>query len=356
MIELNKEKVGILIPTFNRKSFLEKALQSVCQQTYASVEIIVIDNGSADGTAVFMSSISDPRVRYVVNEGNIGMIGSINKGISLFSDEVEWCTILGDDDLLDRDFIKNLLQTAVVSAAKSIVHSHRIFIDKAGNRIREATLSPHEETAFEYMKMRAHFKRETYLTGVLFNRKAFMEINGYPVFLTGLATDDAFIFALSLKDRLVFERNALAYIRIHEGAESASCTDGMKKLQTLKQFEEYCRKVASKSENVTRNQLEEFEGLLRRFLKVANSYWWIRTVHCEVDQENKDYKQLSELLSLVRRNKDTYTFRVRFSITFRTLTGIFLEVYPSYRTCWDNAISVSRLFGKYLGKAIYAGR
>ena len=73
------------------------------------------------------------------------------------------------------------------NAVKSIIHSHRIFIDKAGHRIREAALSPQEETAVEYIKKRAHFKRETYLTGVLFNREAFLSINGYPVFATGLA-------------------------------------------------------------------------------------------------------------------------------------------------------------------------
>ena len=181
-MEMKSDTVGILIPTFNRCHYLANALNSAREQTYSNLEIIVIDNGSIDGTAEVMAGGSDPRVRYVVNEKNIGMIGSINRGINLYSDAVEWCTILSDDDFLDKDFVKNLLHTAVISEAKSIVHSHRIFIDKQGSKIREALLSPREETAFEYIKMRAKFKRETYLTGVLFNRKSFLEIKGYPAF------------------------------------------------------------------------------------------------------------------------------------------------------------------------------
>ena len=102
MSDADQFTVGLLIPTYNRKELLAIALSSARCQTHHKIEIIVIDNGSTDGTAEFMSSISDQRVRYVVNENDIGMIGSINKGINLFSDKVEWCTILSDDDLLEQ--------------------------------------------------------------------------------------------------------------------------------------------------------------------------------------------------------------------------------------------------------------
>ncbi len=346
MIETDKIKVGILLPTFNRKTYLEKALKSAREQTFNNIEIIVIDNGSTDRTAEYMASISDARVRYVVNEKNIGMIGSINKGIGLFSDEVEWCTILGDDDSLDRDFVITLLRTAIASAAKSIVQSQRIFIDKQGNRIREAIPSPQEESAFDYLKMRAQCKRETYLTGVLFNRNAFREIKGYPVFSTGLASDDAFIFALSLKDRLLCDRNAVAYVRIHEEAESRFCFDGVRKLQTIRQFDKYCKKVTMESGTFEQKQFSELGSAFKKYLRVLSQDWWLKAAQCIFNQGDTNQEQLSELLAFVRNNRDYFTFRIKFAVACKKLTGILPEKYAGYRACWENIISFSQFLRK----------
>lgn len=328
-------KVGILIPTFNRKAYLVEALHSSCSQTHNKVEIIVIDNGSTDGTTAFMTSVSDQRVRYVVNENNIGMIGSINKGIKLFSDEVEWCTVLSDDDILDKDFIMRVLDTANTFEAKSIVHSHRIFIDKQGNSIREAALSPQEETALDYIRMRANSRRETYLTGVLFNRNAFREIKGYPSFSTGLASDDAFIFALSLKDRLLFESTARAFIRIHEEAESISNMEGVKKIQTIREFGDYCRRAAIELGNFTPAQMKSFYRIMKGYLKALNSYWWLRSVHNIID--HKDINMNDELYllnSLVMHDSNAFSLRIRLNILLEKMMGVNPETYKTYRYLW----------------------
>jgi glycosyltransferase involved in cell wall biosynthesis len=337
-------KIGVLIPTFNRKQLLMQALESVLNQSHRELDVIVIDNSSIDRATDLMASISDPRVRYLVNDHNIGMIGSINKGINLFSNEVEWCTILSDDDVLDKDFILKLVQAVVDTDAKSIIHSHRVFVDKGGNRIREARFSPREETAFDYIQMRALFKRETYLTGVMFNRKAFLAIKGYPVFTTGLATDDAFIFALTLKDRLVFDRNAIAYVRLHEGAESINSSDGLKKLQTIGQFGEYCRKVIKNNDTVDRHQFMVFDQALKRYLRALYSFWWIQTAHSALSSGHNDQEQITALLALFTSNRDNFTFRVKFAVACYQITGILPEKFAGYRSFW---ITISQLLRKY---------
>jgi glycosyltransferase involved in cell wall biosynthesis len=340
MTQPHTVKVGILIPTFNRKTYLVEALHSSCSQTYDKIEIIVIDNGSTDGTTAFMTSVSDQRVRYVVNENNIGMIGSINKGINLFSDEVEWCTVLSDDDILDKDFIMRLLNTAITFAAKSIVHSHRIFIDKQGNRIREAVLSPQEETALDYIRMRANSRRETYLTGVLFNRNAFKEIKGYPSFATGLASDDAFIFALSLKDRLLFERTTCAFIRIHEEAESISNMGVVRKIQTIREFGDYCRRAAREFGNFTPEQMRSFYLMIKGYIKALNSYWWLRNVHAIIDQNINMNDELHLLNSLVMHDSHAFSLRIRLNILLEKMMGVNPETYKTYRYLWNKAGSV----------------
>ena len=53
----NKYKISVVIPTLNRINTLQRALDSVINQTYKPAEIIVVDNGSSDGTLKFLSCL-----------------------------------------------------------------------------------------------------------------------------------------------------------------------------------------------------------------------------------------------------------------------------------------------------------
>ena len=61
-----KEKVSVIIPTYNREKTILRALQSVLEQTYTNIEVLVIDDGSTDGTADIINGVDDDRVKYIV--------------------------------------------------------------------------------------------------------------------------------------------------------------------------------------------------------------------------------------------------------------------------------------------------
>ena len=190
-------KIGILIPTYNRKYYLTQALQSARDQTCSDLEIIVIDNGSSDGTREFMSGVNDPRVRYIINDRNLGMAGSINRGIMLFPDSVEWCTVLCDDDTLHRDFVHQMMNFLTAHPGMLVAYGHIIFTDEKLNELRHAVDGPEVESAISYLHARSYAKRESYLSSLFFHKRSFIEIEGYPRFATGWASDDALIFHLA---------------------------------------------------------------------------------------------------------------------------------------------------------------
>jgi glycosyltransferase involved in cell wall biosynthesis len=315
MTELKNITVGVLIPTLQRKAYLKEALKSACEQTHDDIEIIVIDNGSTDGTAEFMASVSDPRVRYIVNETNIGMIGSINKGIILFSDKVEWCTIVSDDDLLDKRYITSMLDFINAHSVKVVAHSKRTFIDAEGRIIRDGRNAPPMEPAFEYMFNRTNRRRETTLTGVFFLRKAFNDIGGYPRFSTGMATDDAFIFALSMKDNLYFNRDAVVFVRAHEQAESLKASQAIKHFQSLKEFADYVSNVAGQSKLYSQEKKATLDKSLKKYVRHLNGAILLRSVHSfHGEHDDNATLQFSQLLATVSRKNYPFSWYMRIRI------------------------------------------
>ncbi len=72
--------ISVIIPTYNRYSFLKKAVSSVLNQSLKEFELIIVDDGSCDGTKDLIRSFEDPRIRYFYQE-NRGVSASRNKGI-----------------------------------------------------------------------------------------------------------------------------------------------------------------------------------------------------------------------------------------------------------------------------------
>ncbi|MDD5110595.1 MAG: glycosyltransferase family 2 protein [Patescibacteria group bacterium] len=73
---------SIIVSTYNRMGSLRQCLPSLLQQTYAPLEIIVVDDGSTDGTAAYLREVTDARLRVVHHERNRGLSAGRNSGIA----------------------------------------------------------------------------------------------------------------------------------------------------------------------------------------------------------------------------------------------------------------------------------
>lgn len=104
---MNNPLVSIIVPTYNRKNFLIKNLESLLKQTYKNFEIIVVNDCGEDVSDI-INNFNDERIKYVVNDKNIGLAGSRNVGIS--HSKGEWISTIDDDDGATDIFIETMIK------------------------------------------------------------------------------------------------------------------------------------------------------------------------------------------------------------------------------------------------------
>src|SRR5665213_908486 len=101
-----KDLVSVTLVTYNSGSFIRRCLESVLEQTYPHLELIVVDNASTDGTADILGQFEDKcSIHY--NEENIGFAAAQNQAIGI--SQGEWVLALNPDVLLLKDFIEELV-------------------------------------------------------------------------------------------------------------------------------------------------------------------------------------------------------------------------------------------------------
>src|SRR5690606_36178068 len=102
----HKDLVSVTIVTYNSGRFIRRCLESTLSQKYPHLEVIVVDNGSTDGTIDILEMFED-RCRIIYNDQNIGFAAGQNQAIHL--SRGEWVLALNPDVLLFPDFIQCLV-------------------------------------------------------------------------------------------------------------------------------------------------------------------------------------------------------------------------------------------------------
>ncbi len=91
----NEMSVSVVMATYNGMQYLPNQLQSILAELQTDDELIIVDDGSQDGTPEFLASLTSPLVNIVLNKENIGVFGSFERGILLSSRDV---IFLSDQD------------------------------------------------------------------------------------------------------------------------------------------------------------------------------------------------------------------------------------------------------------------
>ncbi|MCM1297362.1 MAG: glycosyltransferase [Muribaculaceae bacterium] len=137
------EKISVIVPVYNSIDCLEKCVESIRAQTYSNLEILLIDDGSTDGTDKLCERLAagDGRIREY-HKKNGGASSARNLGIRLASGE--YLGFVDSDDYIEPDMY-SLMMSAARRSGAAMVQISRDEVDEAGNRLPDVCVPPGSE-------------------------------------------------------------------------------------------------------------------------------------------------------------------------------------------------------------------
>ncbi len=137
--------ISIILPAYNAEKTLAQSAISVLSQSYDKIELVIIDDGSTDGTKAIADDIArtDSRVKVISNEVNIGVLKTRLKGVR--ASMGQWIAFIDSDDLWDKDKLKRQMDL-IQNTGCVLAYTGSGYIGSTGNAISWTLHVPEEVT------------------------------------------------------------------------------------------------------------------------------------------------------------------------------------------------------------------
>ena len=208
-----KPKISVIIPTYNRKEFCVEAIESVLNQTYRDFEVIVVDDGSTDGTAELIRNQYGDKVRYF-QKTNGGCASARNFGLRQAAGE--YISFLDSDDRYLPEKLEDQSRILDENQDVGFVFSDSYSFDGEKKKLVRA-IRPDKNGSITYPLFML-----TYLAnGSFLVRKKCLDATGYYDERFRLNEDTDFLLRLSVNCRAYYSGNTSFCFRIHPGRKSS---------------------------------------------------------------------------------------------------------------------------------------
>ena len=180
--------VSVIVPVYNVEIYLNKCIESIINQTYKNIEIILVDDGSTDHSGVICDKYAkrDSRIR-VLHKENGGLSDARNKGIDISNGE--YLSFIDSDDWIELDMIEKMYNNAIDNSADisicrfEFVHSRQAIINNFSDKITVYEGKDSILAMYKYLVFASHACNK------LYKKELFKELR-YPV---GKLYEDQFI-------------------------------------------------------------------------------------------------------------------------------------------------------------------
>lgn len=126
---MNKEKIQVLMSTYNGEKYIDEQINSILNQTYKNIEVIIRDDGSTDDTFLILEKYrNNPQIK-IYTEENIGVVGSFFELLNKVDKESKYFAFCDQDDVWEKEKIKQAIYKIEESCTDSnvpIVYGSRV--------------------------------------------------------------------------------------------------------------------------------------------------------------------------------------------------------------------------------------
>lgn len=202
--------VSVVIPSFNHARYIEQTILTVLEQTYPAFQLVVIDDGSSDGSVEILKTLADRHKFDLICQGNSGVCRALNRAIRDAA-KGTYIALLGSDDLWHRDKLR--LQ---IDALNGAVDAEFCF--SQARQFGDA-ISPGQGRVFPHKCHRGSVVRQVFLRQhvpagtMLFSRRLYDELGGFDEDL--LEEDWDFVIRSATATRFTAVDKPLLEYRIH---------------------------------------------------------------------------------------------------------------------------------------------
>ena len=201
--------ISVIIPLYNKETGIATALRSVLAQTYQDFEIVVVDDGSTDGSVVVVESFDNPRIR-LIRQQNAGVSAARNRGIA--EAKGEYIAFLDADDEWMPEFleeIRTLQETfpnCKAQATNYIFNSNGINSPTILNKI---PFQGERGVLSNYFEVASRSHPPVWTSAVCIERKLLQEVGEFPVGVK--AGEDLLVWArMAIHTQWAYSLKALA--------------------------------------------------------------------------------------------------------------------------------------------------
>lgn len=200
--------VSVIVPTYNRLELLKETVASVQSQTFRDFELIVVDDGSTDGTLDWLGTV--PGIRFC-SQPNSGIAASRNKGASLSLGK--WLAFLDHDDLWDVSKLEVQVEYAQKNPELGMLAIRHV---RLGSRIGPCR-------APEWIKgdlfLKEYSESFIHTSSVMIRRDVFDAVNGFPTEYRFADEFDVWL-KIARSHPIAFYNQPLVFIRLYDSNTS----------------------------------------------------------------------------------------------------------------------------------------
>jgi glycosyltransferase involved in cell wall biosynthesis len=202
--------ISVVIPLYNKKNSIIDTIHTVLNQTVLPNEIVIVNDGSSDGSEQLVVQLNHPLIR-LVHQKNAGVSVARNKGIEQAN--YEWIALLDADDIWKPTYLEEIEELAKEFPTCNVLGTAYELQDYKGNRIsiilNKIPFKSKKGILTNYFEIASHSHPPLWSSAVVIKRKALLEVNGFP---EGIKSgEDLLTWArLAVKNKIAYYLKPLA--------------------------------------------------------------------------------------------------------------------------------------------------